>query len=198
MLTEAQTAPLRGFITDLEFASIESLTFSKPQRTVTINVGAKNKYEDQEHVYSRTEPMTSMLPTFQSTVTVKRGAGITVSYLFYRSFLLFILRAPHRELFNSWPGVSYCTELISPCNLSCTKLPTTSNPLSGCSPTPSCGISTIGLSNDLRRRSFRMSGLPFETFLLTPLAKQLLGILLLRGIVEPLAWFFHEIGVSTK
>jgi hypothetical protein len=89
MLTEAQNAPLRGFITDLGFAriEIESLTPSKPQRTVTINVGAQNKYDDQGHVHSRSEPTTRTHTTFQSTVTVKRGAGITVSYFYAEAFL---------------------------------------------------------------------------------------------------------------
>jgi hypothetical protein len=47
MLTEAQNVLLRGFITDLEFARLESPTVSMPQRTVTINVGAQNKYDDR-------------------------------------------------------------------------------------------------------------------------------------------------------
>lgn len=83
MLTEDQNVLLRGFITDLEFArlEVESATVSKPQRTVTINVGAQNKYDDQGHVRSRTEPTTRTHINLQSTVTVKRGAGMTVSYL---------------------------------------------------------------------------------------------------------------------
>ncbi len=55
MLTKSQNNPLRGFITDMEFARIESPTFSKPQRTVTIDVGPQNKYDDRGHVHSRTE-----------------------------------------------------------------------------------------------------------------------------------------------
>ena len=58
-----------------------------------------------------------------------------VSYFYAKAFFV-TLRAPHRELFNLWPGIFYCTELISPCNLSHTKLPTMSNCLSGCSLTP--------------------------------------------------------------
>ena len=87
MLTEAQSAPLRGFITDLEFARIESPTLLKPQRTVAINVGTQNKYDDQGHVHSRTEPTTRTHTTFESTVTVKRGAGMTVSYFYAEAFL---------------------------------------------------------------------------------------------------------------
>jgi len=81
MLTEDQNVLPRGFITDLEFARLESATIPKPQRTVTINVGAQNKYDDWGHVCSRTEPTTRTHINFQSTVTVKRGAGMTVSYL---------------------------------------------------------------------------------------------------------------------
>jgi len=83
MLTEAQNVLLRGFITDLEFARLESPTVSKPQRTVTINVGAQNKYDDRGHVHSRTEPTTHI--HFQLTVTVKR-AGMTVSYIAAEAF----------------------------------------------------------------------------------------------------------------
>ena len=71
MLTEAQSALLGGFITYLEFARIESLTLSKPQRTAPINVGAQNKYDDQGHVHIRTEPTTRTQTPFQSIVTVK-------------------------------------------------------------------------------------------------------------------------------
>ena len=66
-----------SFIADLEFNHIDCLTLWRPQRTLTFNFGAQNKYDD-------------------------------------------------------WGF--YCTEFIS---LSCTKLPTTSNPLSGCFLTPS-------------------------------------------------------------
>lgn len=86
MLTETQNVLLRGFITDLEFARLESPTVSMPQRTVTINVGAQNKYDDRGHVHSRTEPTTRTHIHFQSTVTVKRGAGMTVSYLDAEAF----------------------------------------------------------------------------------------------------------------
>ena len=79
MLTESQNAQLRGFITDLEFARMESPTLSMPQRTATIDIGPQNKYDDRGHVHSRTEPMTHTHTTFQKTVTVKRGAGMTVS-----------------------------------------------------------------------------------------------------------------------
>jgi hypothetical protein len=65
---------LRGCIADLEFARIESLTLLKPQRTVTINVGAQNICDDRgPYVHSRTEQTTRTHITFQSTVTVKRG-----------------------------------------------------------------------------------------------------------------------------
>jgi len=86
MLTEAQNVLLRGFITDLEFARLESPTVSKPQRTVTINVGAQNKYDDRGHVHSRTESTTGTHIHFQSTV--KRGAGMTVSYLAAEAFII--------------------------------------------------------------------------------------------------------------
>jgi len=86
MLTEAQNILLRGFITDLEFARLENPTVSKPQRTATINVGAPNKYDDRGHAHCRTEPTTRTHIHFQSTVTVKRGAGMTVSHLDAKAF----------------------------------------------------------------------------------------------------------------
>jgi hypothetical protein len=86
MLTKAQNIPLKGFITDLEFARLDSPTVSLPQRTVTINVGAQSKYNDRGHAHSRTQPTTRTHIHFQSTVTVKRGAGMTVSYLDAEAF----------------------------------------------------------------------------------------------------------------
>ena len=88
MLTEVRSAPLRGFITDLEFARIENPTISMPERTVTTNVGAQNKYDDRGRVQSITEPTTRTRTTFESTVTVKQGVKITVSHLYVEAFLL--------------------------------------------------------------------------------------------------------------
>jgi hypothetical protein len=196
MLTEAQNAPLRGFITDLEFARIESPTLLKPQRTVTINVGAQNICNDRGYVHSRTEPTTRTHTTFQSTVTVKRGAGMTVSYFDVNLFIT--LKEFNREPLNSWPGVSYCNQSVFPLDGPYTKLPMTSNPLSGCSLTPSCGISSFGLPNDQHRKRSGMSALPFETYLVKPSAKPPPRILLVRGRAGLLACFFQTTVVSTR
>src|SRR6266498_89017 len=53
--------------------------------------------------------------------------------------ILYYIESISRELLNSWPG-AYCNQSVSPLDGPCTKLPMTSNPLSGCSLTPSCGI----------------------------------------------------------
>jgi hypothetical protein len=93
LLTRTQNVPFWGFITDLEFARIASSTLSKPQVTVTSAIGPQNRYDDRGHVFSRTQPTTHTHPTFESTVTVKRGAGMTVNYFDKSSFL------PHWKLF---------------------------------------------------------------------------------------------------
>ncbi|KAF8971192.1 hypothetical protein BDZ97DRAFT_1914201 [Flammula alnicola] len=77
LLTKTENPTLRGFITDLEFARIDSPTLSKPQVTTTNTVGPVNRYGDRGNVLFRTQPTTRTHITFESTVTVKRGAGIT-------------------------------------------------------------------------------------------------------------------------
>ena len=73
LLTNTQDSPLRGFITDLEFARVASSTISN-------TIGPQNKYNDRGRFLSVTEPTTRTDTTFESTVTVKRGAGMTVNY----------------------------------------------------------------------------------------------------------------------
>ncbi|KIL53879.1 hypothetical protein M378DRAFT_201229, partial [Amanita muscaria Koide BX008] len=77
LLTKTQNTPLRGFLTDLEFARIASSTLSKPRVIVTSVIGPQNRYDDRGRVVSKTEPTTRTHTTFESTVTVKRGAGMT-------------------------------------------------------------------------------------------------------------------------
>ena len=87
LLTKTQNTSLRGFITDLEFARIEASALSKPLVIVKSNIGPQNNYDDRGRVLSRTEPTTRTHTTFESTVTVKRCAGMTVSYLKSEAFL---------------------------------------------------------------------------------------------------------------
>jgi hypothetical protein len=81
LLTRTHNAPFRGFITDMEFARIASSTLSKPRVTITRAIGPQNRDDDQGHMLSRTQPTTRTHTTFESTVTVKRGAGMTVNNL---------------------------------------------------------------------------------------------------------------------
>ena len=78
---KTQHAPFRRFITNLEFAHIASSTLSKPRVTLTSVIGSQNRYDDQGHVFSRTQPTTCTHTTFESTVTVKQGVGMTVNNL---------------------------------------------------------------------------------------------------------------------
>ena len=87
LLSKNQNAQLRGFITDLEFARIEASTLSKPRVIVKSNIGPQNNYDDRGRVLSRTEPTNRTHTTFESTVTVNRGSGMTVSYLKSEAFL---------------------------------------------------------------------------------------------------------------
>ncbi|KAF8804942.1 hypothetical protein BYT27DRAFT_7142933 [Phlegmacium glaucopus] len=77
MLIEAQDTELRGFITDLDFARIERSTVETAERTVEGPAIPQKKYADQRGSYTTTEFAISKHTTFQSTVTIKRGAGIT-------------------------------------------------------------------------------------------------------------------------
>ena len=79
LLTKTQNTSLRGFIFDLEFACIEASTLSNPRVIVKNNIGPQNNYDDRGRVLYRTEPTTRTHTTFESTITVKRGAGMTVS-----------------------------------------------------------------------------------------------------------------------
>jgi len=159
LLTKTENRLLRGFITDLEFARIENPTFSKPQVTVTRNIGPQNKYDDRLHVVARTQPTTRTHTTFESMVTGKRGAGMTVSYLDAESFST--LKAFHREQPSSWPG-KYCHRKSRPPNVSCTKQHMTSNPLYGYSHIASCATSTIGHPIDPHQKTSRTSPLLFD------------------------------------
>ena len=87
LLTRTQNAPVHSFITNLEFARIAGSTLSKPRVTVTSAIGPQNRYDDRGHVLSRAQPTTRTHTTFESTVTVKRGAGMTVNYLNKNYFL---------------------------------------------------------------------------------------------------------------
>ncbi|KAF8971209.1 hypothetical protein BDZ97DRAFT_1346930 [Flammula alnicola] len=75
LLTEAQNAPLRGFISDLEFAHFDSPTLSKPHVNITSTVGPVSRYGDRGNVLSTTQPTPLTHITFESTV--KRGADMT-------------------------------------------------------------------------------------------------------------------------
>ncbi|KAF8966888.1 hypothetical protein BDZ97DRAFT_585476 [Flammula alnicola] len=77
LLTEDQTAPFRGFITDPDFARIERSTLSKRKLEVTSTVNPQNRHNDRWHMLSGTETATRTYTTFESTVSVKQGAGMT-------------------------------------------------------------------------------------------------------------------------
>lgn len=77
LLTANQSSPLRGFITDLEFARVESSTLKKGEVTRTTVISPQNRYNDQGRLISRTQATTRTHVTFESIVTVKRGAGMT-------------------------------------------------------------------------------------------------------------------------
>ncbi|GLB41537.1 hypothetical protein LshimejAT787_1001370 [Lyophyllum shimeji] len=77
LLTANPNASLRGFITDLEFARIESSSLTKPEVTVTRTISPKNRYDARGRLLFRTQGTTSTHTTFASTVTVKRGASMT-------------------------------------------------------------------------------------------------------------------------
>jgi serine/threonine protein kinase len=103
MLTEAQNTELRGFITDLEFARFEKSTVETKERTVERPVIPQKKYADRGESYTTTDSAISKHTTFQSVVTIKRGAGITVCDLLRRNFPLWveIVIFFHREQLNS-------------------------------------------------------------------------------------------------
>jgi serine/threonine protein kinase len=86
LLSMTQDGPLRGFITDLEFARIASSTISKPRVTTTSTIGPQNRYNDRGRLLSTTQPTTRTHTTFETTVTVERGAGMTVNYFDKESF----------------------------------------------------------------------------------------------------------------
>ena len=87
LLTNTQDGPLRGFITDLEFARVASSTITTRRVTVKSTVGPQNKYNDRGRFLSVTEPTTRTHTTFESTLTVKRGAEMTVNDFDKESFL---------------------------------------------------------------------------------------------------------------
>ena len=80
MLTMPQNGSLRGFITDLEFARIDSPTLLKPSSSVTSIVAPQIIYTDRGRMISLTPETSRTHIRFESSVVVKRGAGMTVSY----------------------------------------------------------------------------------------------------------------------
>ncbi|KAF8072218.1 hypothetical protein FPV67DRAFT_1667650 [Lyophyllum atratum] len=76
LLTANPNASLRGFITDLEFARIESSSLAKPL-TVTKDISPKTRYNDQGCFLYKTHETTSTHTKFALTVTVQRGAHMT-------------------------------------------------------------------------------------------------------------------------
>ena len=80
LLTKTQNGPLRGFITDLEFAHIEGPTLLKPKSTVATTVGPQVKYNDSRRLIAIPPETNSTHTRVESSVVVKRGAGITVSF----------------------------------------------------------------------------------------------------------------------
>lgn len=78
LLAMNQDGPLRGFITDLEFACID---ITKPQVITITTVSPQDKFNNHGHAVSKTEPMTHMHITFESKVEVERGAPMTVCYI---------------------------------------------------------------------------------------------------------------------
>jgi len=80
LLTMPQNGPLRGFITDLEFARIDSPTLLKPESTVTSMVAPQIINNDSGRIISLTPETSRTHIRFESSVVVKRGAGMTVSY----------------------------------------------------------------------------------------------------------------------
>ncbi|KAF8804954.1 hypothetical protein BYT27DRAFT_7258710 [Phlegmacium glaucopus] len=77
MLIEAQDTELRGFITDLDFARIEGSTVETADRTVERAAIPQERYTDRGGSYATTEFAIFKQTTFQSTATIKRGAGMT-------------------------------------------------------------------------------------------------------------------------
>ncbi|KAF8804950.1 hypothetical protein BYT27DRAFT_7169707 [Phlegmacium glaucopus] len=96
MLIEAQNTELRGFITDLEFARIEGSTLR--ERTVEGPAIPQKKYADQGGSYTTTESAIRTHTTFQSTVTIKKGAGMTgtAQFMSWRILSQSFFRAPIR------------------------------------------------------------------------------------------------------
>jgi hypothetical protein len=91
MLIEAQSALLRGFITTLEFARIESLTLSKPGRTLmsqSMSVRRTNM-DDQGHAFqNKTDDSHAHYFSINGdALTVKRGR-VYVLVTFMRMLIL--------------------------------------------------------------------------------------------------------------
>ncbi|KAF8966884.1 hypothetical protein BDZ97DRAFT_2057176 [Flammula alnicola] len=98
LLTEDQTAPFRGFITDLEFARIDGSTLSKRKVEVTSTISPQNKYNDQGSVLSITETATRTHTAFESTASVKRGAGMTGTTQFMARQILWGIINPGKRV----------------------------------------------------------------------------------------------------
>jgi hypothetical protein len=92
MLIESQNTELRGFITDLEFARIERSTVETKETTVEIPAIPQRKYNDQGESYVISESTIRKHTALQSTVTIKRGAGMTVCDFFYAESFFFGLK----------------------------------------------------------------------------------------------------------
>ncbi|KAF8968594.1 hypothetical protein BDZ97DRAFT_358403 [Flammula alnicola] len=77
LLIEMQNVGLCGFITDFDFACIKNSTIRKGEVTVESIIDAQNRYENKGNMLSTTDATTCTHTTFESTVTVKRGAVMT-------------------------------------------------------------------------------------------------------------------------
>ncbi|KDR72581.1 hypothetical protein GALMADRAFT_1343166 [Galerina marginata CBS 339.88] len=77
LLIEAQNAPIRGFLSDLEFARVKSPNMRTREVRVRSDISPQPKYNERGQIYAMTEPTTREYTKFESTVTLKRGAGMT-------------------------------------------------------------------------------------------------------------------------
>jgi serine/threonine protein kinase len=74
LLSKTNSAPFRGFITDLDFAHIKEETIQEPKVTMQPSVV-------RQHRHLSPQPMTRTHTIFGQKVTVKREAKITVGPL---------------------------------------------------------------------------------------------------------------------
>lgn len=82
LLTETQDGPLRGFITDVECAHIESTMLLQPRMTVTTTFPIQTQFNSREEpLANRTNSTIRTHTWFESEVEIKRGACMTVSVI---------------------------------------------------------------------------------------------------------------------